>query len=874
MNNVMSKLNPLASVVLFTLCCYPLFAAQTSSTQALEEVVVVGSRIARSADFDGPIPVQTIGRMDIQQSGYNNVQQLLEKIPAVGNGTFSTRGNNQDSSASGASAVSLRGLGADATLLLVNGRRVAISAFAESITTSFVDINAIPMSAIERIEVLKDGASAVYGSDAVAGVVNIVLRNDFEGSEVSLGYGNTTDTDSDEKTFSAIWGINGDNNSNVTLMFDYFKNSTLMNKDRGPIGSANQTARGGADSRSSRGYPGYFKVDGTITIDPSCPVQNRAGQACLYDYGPWNLLIPEAERTGLMFTAHRDLSSQLEVFTEVGIQHNTSVVQGAPTPLDEKALLTVPAGHPDNPFDGASSISIGRYRTVDAGPRRWDVESDNLRIVLGLRGQWLDWTWQAAAQRARSESTQTGDRSQGWVRTDLLQTQINAGRYNPFSATRNPQHVIDAITTSLVRQGKSELTSLEASTSGDLFELQGGIAAVAFGAEYREESVSDVPDDQFQRGLIFGTESVSASAQRDISSAFIEFALPVLDRVDLTLAARYDNYSDFGTTSNPMLNLRWAATDQLAFRASWGTGFRAPSLAQIGLGPSQQSLFFVDTYGCAVNPTYCANTDYTVNFSGNAQLDAEESESYNIGVIVEPLSSLHLSMDYWDITQQEKIDRVPVGYIYKKYCNDQNSSVCQRATPLPGEALGGLNSVNSSFVNIGEQSVTGIDVGVVYSMELASGNLALRLDYSYLIDFERVELNADGNRFITRSLAGEYEYPEHRWAASADWQGQYWGVNASINYVGEFEDSPDFDFDGVLDYDIHSTRSVDAMATLSMQARFSGLANTLLTLGVDNVLNEEPPFAIGDGDDDLYGYVSSQHNPRGRFIYGKITYTF
>src|SRR5687768_87587 len=157
-----------------------------------QTVYVTGSRIGRTADFEGPSPILTVDRDAIENSGYTNLQQLLEKIPVNGNGAFSTRGNNQDSTANGAASISLRGLGADATLVLVNGRRVAISSFAESVTTNFVDINTIPVAAIERVEVLKDGASAVYGSDAVAGVINIVLRDDFDGFEVSASYGDVT----------------------------------------------------------------------------------------------------------------------------------------------------------------------------------------------------------------------------------------------------------------------------------------------------------------------------------------------------------------------------------------------------------------------------------------------------------------------------------------------------------------------------------------------------------------------------------------------------------------------------------------------------------------------------------------------------------
>ena len=851
----------------------PAALAQASTAQRMDEVVVTGSRIARASDFETPSPVITLDREELDQSGYTNLQQLLEKFPIAGNGTFSTRGNNQDSTANGSSAVSLRGFGADATLVLINGRRVAISSFAEKVTTNFVDINSIPVSAIERVEVLKDGASAVYGSDAVAGVVNIIMRKDFEGLEFSAGYGDTTRSDNSETTFSGIWGVSGDD-SNVTMIFDYFKNDTLYNKDRGPLGTANQSARGGEDFRSSRGYPGRFIVNGVTTIDPACPAAQRAGQTCVYDYGPWNLLTPASERTGLMMFGRLGFGPDVELFTEVAVQHNNSFAQGAPTPLDESAGLTVPITHPNNPYPSATSISVGRYRTVDAGARQWNISTDNLRMVLGLRGSFNDWNWEVAAQRARSESQQTGDRSNGWVRTDFLQTEINAGRYNPFGATQNPASVIDAITTSLVRQGESDLTAFDATISGDLFDMPAGKVGVAVGVEYRDESASDVPDDQFQRGLIFGTESVSAAAARDSKSVFVEFSVPLLETLELQIAGRYDDYSDFGSTTNPKVALRWEAADSLAFRASWGTGFRAPSLAQIGLGPSQESLFFSDTFGCADNAAYCPATDYNLVFSGNPDLEAEESDSYNFGVAWQPMDSLNLALDYWSIKQKNKVDQAPFGFLYNQFCNNQSSTVCVRGTPLPGDTLGPLQSINVGFVNIGEQSASGLDFGASFTSELAGGVLGVGLNYSYLLKFERVELNSAGTAFVTRKLTGEYEYPETRWVLTGDWSRGDWGVHAAVNYIGEFEDTPDIDFDGVLDYDTNKSRMVDAFVTLNLQFRYTGISKTMLSLGIDNALDEAPPFAIGDGDTDLYGYVSSQHSPRGRFMYAKATYKF
>ncbi|HEU4532368.1 MAG TPA: TonB-dependent receptor [Steroidobacteraceae bacterium] len=856
--------------------------AQGADAEPTEEVVVIGSRIARSGDFESPSPVVQVDRESIEKSGYNNLQQLLEKIPANGNGAFSTRGNNQDSTANGAASISLRGLGADATLVLVNGRRVSVSPFAENVTTTFVDINSIPVAAIERVEILKDGASAVYGSDAVAGVVNIVLREDFQGLELSAGYGNTTESDYEETNVSAVWGT-GNDTSNITLIFDYYKNDTLFNVDRGSLGSANQAPQGGFDLRSSRGYPGRFIVNGATRIDPGCPADSVAGQTCLYDYGPWNLLLPEAERTGMMLLGHTALGAGVELFAELAAQHNNSIAQGAPTPLDESALLTVPVDHPNNPYDDAVGvIQIGRYRTVDAGARQWDISSDVLRAVVGLRGTIADsWDWEVAVQRARSESEQKGDKSMGWVRTDFLQTEINAGRYNPFGGVQNPQSVIDAITTNLIRQGNSDLTMYDAQVSGKLFELAGRDVLMAVGAEYREEAVSDIPDDQFQRGLIFGTESVTAVADRENWSAFVEFSVPVLDTLELSLATRYDDYDDFGTTTNPKVAVRWAPLDSLAFRASWGTGFRAPSLAQIGLGPSQESQFFIDEYGCAVNVTYCANTDYTIIFSGNPNLQPEESESINLGVAWQPTDAINLTLDYWDIVQEDKIDEVPFGFLYLRDCATQVSlnNTCVRSAPVGGDSLGQLQSINSGFTNIGEQSANGFDLSGYWTLPVGQGNLTLGLTYSRLLEFEKVELNQAGDALIARELTGEYEYPEDRAILSGDLQLGDWGFFGQVNYVGAFQDTPDAlpvggAPNGVLDYDQIDTPEVDAWTTLNLQARFSGFENIRLLLSVDNVLDEDVPFAAGDGDADIYGYAQNVHTPRGRFWSARAIFSF
>jgi outer membrane receptor protein involved in Fe transport len=368
---------------------------------------------------------------------------------------------------------------------------------------------------------------------------------------------------------------------------------------------------------------------------------------------------------------------------------------------------------------------------------------------------------------------------------------------------------------------------------------------------------------------------VSANAGRDSWAAFVEFAVPVVQGLELSLAARYDDYSDFGNSTNPKVAVRWAPIEQLALRASWGTGFRAPSLAQIGLGPSQESQFFIDTFGCAAGaPGACGALDYNIIFSGNPNLKAEESETLNLGVAWRPSDSLELSLDYWDITQENKIDEAPFGFIYQQFCGVQDSDVCVRSAPIGGATLGTLQTINSGFLNIGEVNASGVDLTGYQRFDVGPGRLTLGLSYQHLLEYERVELNSAGTAFVSRALEGEYEFPEDRAQLSADFSAETWGVYALLSYIGAFEDTPDQDFDGVLDYDLFTTPKVDAWTTLNLQFRYTGMENVQLLVGVDNVLDEEPPFATGDGDTDLYGYVQAVHNPRGRFWNAKAIFRF
>lgn len=302
-------------------------------------------------------------------------------------------------------------------------------------------------------------------------------------------------------------------------------------------------------------------------------------------------------------------------------------------------------------------------------------------------------------------------------------------------------------------------------------------------------------------------------------------------------------------------------TEDLTARASWSTGFRAPSLAQIGLGPSQASSFITDKYLCAANgPNHpdgtCRPLDFKSAFSGNPDLEAEESETWNIGMIWAPTQQFDIGFDVFSIVQDNKIDKLQLSDIYNANCNDQNSSVCKRFTPEPGKTFGDINEIESSFVNLGSQEVQGMDISAHYGLGLDQyGDVKFGLEWSYMHNFEK-EINGE-----TVDYTGEYKYPKNRWLATTNWMMDDLAANVNLSYIGEFED-------------FNKTRTVDEQLLVDMSGSYRFNDTIKLSVGVNNVFDEEPSFAIGDEDGDFYGYVTSVHNPMGRYVYTKVTFNF
>ncbi len=847
--------------------------ADEAQKDEVERITVTGSHIKRT-DMEGPNPVTSLSVEDLKDTGATDLIGALSKLPVAGAGTFSTQANSSDDTANGGSSVSLRGLGADSTLILVNGRRVSVSPFAKGIDTAFVDINNIPIAAIKRVDILKDGASAIYGSDAIAGVINIVLRDDLDGAEITARYGDTSSGGGEEQNLSLVWG-NQAKKSKHTFILDYFKREEVLYAERDYSATANQRARTGdpyaTDFRSSSGYPGTIALESDPTSripdtfgNDVCPADQVVGDLCRYDYAPVMTMIPEAERFSFNYMGKYDISDTMRGFTELNGQNSRSLVRGAGSPSFNELFMD--ADNPNHPFaDQAEHEFHGqdltmRRRMVDIGNRAKEVDSDYYRVILGLEGELSDWNWEVAYNYIKSKAVERG--VDGFPNIRRLQESIDNGSYDPFEPSSNSQEVLDYIETTTTRIGKSTTRSVDATISGPIMEMTAGDLMLAVGAEYRKESISDNPDDQYIRGEVFGTEATQANGSRDNKAVYAELAIPLHDTLEVQLALRHERYSDFGNTTDPKVSFLWNPTEDLSFRGSYGTAFRAPSLHQLGLGRTDESPTLVDSARCSLVGLGCEPFEFTAEFEGNPDLQPEESKSYNLGVIYNLTENIDFSVDYYNYKIENIIDS-DTQFVLSNYGTDP-SFVERIPTSNPNDP-GEIVRIFDTFQNIGDLDTSGIDLDVNYRLETGAGDFNFFYSLNYVITYEDKRRDGEGGYRID-TVEGDFEQPEFRWRSGVDWKTDDFVSNLSLNYIGEFrqDDSVRVREDGTV------LKDVDSMLTVDARVSYYGIDNTVLTLGATNLFNEEPPFIYNE----FMGFSTNVHNGQGRFWYVNASYKF
>ena len=578
-------------------------------------------------------------------------------------------------------------------------------------------------------------------------------------------------------------------------------------------------------------------------------------------------MIPATERFSFNYMGKYELSDDASAFAELNGQNSKTTIRGAGSPSFNELFMSGNnpnhpfANDPSHPFHGQDLTM--RRRMVDIGNREKRVDTDYYRAVLGIEGEWNDWSYEVAYSYIKSDSVERG--VNGFPNSRRVQEAIDSGLWNPFEPSSNTAAALAFIETQTTRVGKSTNKSLDATFSGPLMEMAHGDLMLAVGAEYREESISDNPDDQFLRGEVFGTEATQANGQRDNTSIFAELAVPVLDTLELQLAVRHEDYSDFGTTTDPKIAFLWNPTDDLSLRGSFGTAFRAPSLHQIGLGNTDESPNLVDTVRCNavgnVNKA-CEPQEYTAILSGNPNLGPEESESYNLGLIYQVTEDFDFSLDYYSYDIENVIT---TDTQFKFSTQGANPNVVVRLpSSTPGDP-GEVVRIFDQYENIGNIETSGLDLDMGYKLDSDMGEFKFSYVMNYVLKYEDTRPNANGTRRVHISEGG-FEQPEIRWTFATSWTQGDWNANVAVNYIGEFEQDSAVrvQTDGTILPDI------DSMTTVDTTVNYIGFENTTLTLGATNLFNEEPPFTYHD----FMGFVTGVHNGQGRFVYAQATYRF
>ncbi len=859
-------------------------ASVTANAQDAGMVEVTGSRIKR-IDVEGALPIQTITREEIDRRGVTTTNELINKLTLVGTGSFAESQSAGNSFSPGTAGASLRGLGSNATLILVNGRRVANYAFSQNVTSAFVDLNSIPLAAIQRVEVLKDGASAIYGSDALAGVINIILRKDYKGLSITADSGFAVGGGASERgvTITGGFGDIVEQKFNIFGSLSFYNRNPLMGDQRDFSRNPDQTSKGGIDFRSPTGNPGTWLTNGKggytdNTVFPSCPASSIAlasdgKSTCTYNFAANNPLLPDTQRTSVFTRGTFALQPNLTAFVELSQNSNTTNNSAAPTP----GSATLPVGHVSNPF----SFPVGiRYRYTEVGPRLNKIDTDATSVLAGLQGDNFGWNWDTGVSQSKSKSINLGSNY-------ISQTALTAAipSYNFADISKVPQSVIDGLRINTTRLGESTVTAYDFKASRDLFKLAGGNAAMAIGLDRREESLLDKPDNNILTANVVGSGGTSSAGERSSNAVYGELVLPLFKNFETQLAARHDRYSDFGGATTPKVSFSYKANDTVKFRGGIGKGFRAPSLVQLYLGqsfsyPSVVDVARCDAYTTALNAgtataaektAACKAAQVKSEAGGNSALKAEESVSRSLGMIFEPTKNLSIIVDLWGFDHTNKIDSLTSSYILRNadalsaaagrpVVNRFDPTARDIALNAPGTLRGTASDTAvgyfSSYFNAQRQVTNGIDVDVRYkNITTDFGRIGLQSVISQVNSFKRQ--TSPGGAMVQYN--DSWGYPTLRASSVVTLDNGDYRYTLVNNYVSSYGQY----------YEAGPLR-VARTSTYDAQVQYNGMKDMKISFGGRNVLNKKPSWA----DENWYGYDSSNYDPRGAFWYLKVNKTF
>ena len=987
--------------------------------QEVETIIVVGSQI-RGASTTAALPVAVFNQEEIKTTGAVNGDDLLRTIPQMGDVLVSPANNAQTSnSARGdVNSINLRSLGVGNTLVLLNGRRIVQHPTSQGTSdTGTVPVltynsNAIPVSGLERLEVLLDGAAAIYGADAVAGVVNTVTQSNFNGLKIDAQYGAAEGTNLREFNLGIFAGKDFDR-GNISLFVDYTDRTALRAEDQEFtktdnlrsffVDEADFASSLTPDARNTRGpwanlavvagpgiirrgtvalttAAGAFSIRPTTIAGCSATLTTNAG-ICIgsgaltfntvqrelrFDTAPGTTITPDTQRINTMLTGHFDISENLTAFGELGFyQATTTRIQ---PPVINLNTLTIPASNYWNPFGptvfangqanpnrlpgltnvptSGLAITLNQYRFVDAGYQNVNVDNYQARLLAGLKGVYRGFNWESAIVYSEAEAEDVSDA----VNSTALQRQLalsTPDAYNPFNGgcldqlsygdcTPSSKAAIDAITFKLRRESRTTLSMADFKVSkGDLFSIWGGDVGIAFGLEVRAETQRDNRDANLDGSNPF-VDSVTGATQlsnviavsqnpdtkgkRNVQAAYVEFAVPIVSQsmniplvrsIDLQIAGRAENYSDFGSVVKPKVAVAWDIVDSLRFRGSYSEGFRAPNLEQTNTKTYGRLATNNDYIRCEADlrarriTTFGACTrsiGYSLLLSGNPDLQPEESTNSSFGLVFQPkflpdwAGNFTFTADKWRIEQERIVGLFggsnAVVQDYLDRLGGKSNPLVTRAAPnADGIALfagtgitpvGQIISVSDRFVNLLPQEVEGLDLGVRWRLKTkTAGSFRVSLNASHLTKFGREPGPAVDALFAARAagtinaatplpessdLLAKNGRPEWRGSGSLTWSRGEFQIGLFTQYISAVDETGFLDVNGVA-WEVDSQLTTNLYFQFEPKTKQGWASNTSFRAGVRNLTNEQPPLAST-------GYLGSLYRPYGRYLYFSTSKSF
>jgi iron complex outermembrane receptor protein len=836
---------------------------EEAEAQTVEKIQVTGSRIKR-ADMEGALPVTVIDRAAIEFSGQTSVADLLRNTSFNSTGSFRPQSG---SSAQGVSQINLRGLGASRSLVLVDGRRLARSPS----TGATQDLNGIPAAAVERIEILTDGASAVYGSDAIGGVVNIITRKDFNGVELKIGAAQVDVEGGDREEGSIIFGTSSDEGSMLggvswnsrdiifARAFDWYTPG-------GSFYSQNFRDYNRTDASWTR-IPGACDQGEFYTIPYGPAITDSAGEnnRCGFNFASVSADEASTGNVGFFLNSRYEINDDWSIFSNMNISKSSSFGRYAPS----LAFVDVDAASPNNPTNpdspyydpafnhsiydtaadplvGSNSVSI-LHRFAGLGNRDNDVDNYLSDLLVAVEG---DIDGVLVEFGVRRNKSRTYDVGRNYVVIPIAEEYMNAGTYLVGDLDRNSADVLNSMKATISRIGDYNQDEVFGSVQFDLFDMDGGTAVAIVGGEWRDIFYSDQYDSLSEGGVIGGSAGNSAGGTRQVKAAYVEAVFPIQDNLEVTTAARYDSYNDYGSDVSPKVSVRYNPIDELVLRASYGEGFRAPSLDILTQKESFSADSVRDPQHClAVGLAETCSDQIDAYVIANPFLESETSTQYAFGIAYEAAEWVDFSLDYFNIEIDNRIKAFSSGELVNLVNTNQSLPA---GMSVARNQFGEIERITRGFGNQGTLETAGLDLNLNTRFDFNEmGALRSNLSMSYTAKYE-----VDGADQLDFSA-----FPAYR------------GVLSNVYSIGDFDIAWNMNIIGdTARLSGAEYLPVSTWITNDVNVSYNAPWGGKVTVGSNNIGGKAP--ILGTDPDGSREYNFSLYDGYGRIVYARYTQSF